>query len=85
MPSLKSSKSAFHGAKIVKKAVTIARHRTTVSLEEGFWQAAHVICDQDKISLNELVKTVDQAREKSDDAQNLSSALRIYILNWFQD
>jgi predicted DNA-binding ribbon-helix-helix protein len=63
------------GAAIKKRSVLIAGHATSLSLEAEFWSALREIARQRGISLNRLVASVDAAR-----ASNLSSALRVFVL-----
>ena len=58
-----------------KRSIVIAGHRTSVSLEPPFWTALQGFARADGVSLNELVAMVDGGR-----AGNLSSALRVYVL-----
>jgi len=60
---------------IVKRSVVIAGHRTSVSLEEAFWQELKQLADRRGISLNQLVGEIDGRRQG-----NLSSALRLHVL-----
>jgi len=60
---------------IVKRSVVIAGHRTSVSLEEAFWQELKLLADRRGISLNQLVGEIDDRRQG-----NLSSALRLHVL-----
>lgn len=53
----------------------VAGHRTSVSLEDDFWDELATIAGSRGISLNRLVEEVDATR-----AGNLSSALRIFVL-----
>jgi len=62
-------------AKLEKHSVTIASHRTSVSLERGFWRHLRRLCLQRGLSVNELVRQIDEARTGS-----LSGALRAYVL-----
>ena len=63
------------GATIRRRAVLIAGHRTSVSIEDAFWTALKEIAAVDGISLNRLVTTIDEAR-----SGNLSSAIRVHVL-----
>ncbi len=58
-----------------KHSVTIAAHRTSVSLERGFWRHLQRLAKEKNISLNELIRQIDEARSGS-----LSGALRTYVL-----
>ncbi|ODR93837.1 hypothetical protein AUC70_09375 [Methyloceanibacter stevinii] len=63
-----------------KRSLTIARHRTSVSLEEPFWDAlAELARDQGK-SIAGLVGEIDQERTERGDGTSLSAALRLYVL-----
>ena len=63
--------------KLLKRSVTIAGHRTSVSLEAEFWDALNEIASERKRPLARLIDEVDK-REGRD--QNLSSALRLFVL-----
>jgi predicted DNA-binding ribbon-helix-helix protein len=60
----------------VKRSVTIAGHRTSLSLEPEFWDALNQLAEARGQSLAGLVAAIDEARGQT----NLSSALRVEIL-----
>ena len=64
-------------AKKLKRSVTIAGHRTSISLESEFWQALTDIAAERQRPLARLIDEIDK-REGRD--QNLSSALRLFVL-----
>ena len=64
-------------AGIVKRSVMIAGHRTSVSLEEPFWQALREIAAARGHSVQALIGTIDAGRAE----QNLSSAIRVFVLD----
>ncbi len=64
------------GAGIVKRSVSIAGHRTSISLEEPFWEILRQIAEREKISLQALIGRIDSERGE----QNLSSAIRVFVL-----
>ena len=66
--------------KPVKRSFNIAGHRTSISLEAPFWEALRDLATQDKISMAALVARIDTERGPT----NLSSAVRIYILNRYR-
>jgi predicted DNA-binding ribbon-helix-helix protein len=66
---------------VAKRSLTIAGHRTSISLEDPFWQALGEIARARRLSLPALVAGIDRTRS---DATNLSAALRIYVLDWFR-
>ncbi|MFN4354844.1 ribbon-helix-helix domain-containing protein [Parvibaculum sp.] len=61
----------------VKRSVTIAGHRTSISLERPFWNALKELACSEKTSVNELVRRIDVAR---DGKGSLSSAIRVHVL-----
>ncbi len=61
---------------IVKRSVAIAGHRTSVSLEAPFWEALKEIARRRGASLQQLIGEIDAGRG----AQNLSSAIRVFVL-----
>lgn len=66
----------------VKRSVTIAGHRTSISLERPFWDALKERACSEKTSVNELVRRIDTARGGKG---SLSSAIRVYILDALQN
>ena len=64
-----------------KHSLTIAKHRTSISLEDEFWRALAEIAHADGKSLAALVGEIDKGREGGGAAQgSLSAAIRIYVL-----
>ena len=61
--------------RIAKRSVVIAGHRTSVSVEDAFWQALRGIAAARRTSLNALVTDIDRER-----TGNLSSAIRVFVL-----
>ena len=62
-------------SRLRKRSVLVAGHRTSVSLEDAFWEVLKELADRRGVSLNQLVAEVDEGR-----SGNLSSALRVYAL-----
>lgn len=60
-----------------KRSITIAGHRTSLTLEDDFWNELQDIAKARRISLNRLVTEIDAARDLT---INLSSALRLFVL-----
>jgi len=64
-----------------KRSLTIAKHRTSVSLEEPFWTALAELAKAQGKSVAGLVGEIDKARaERGDEASSLSAAIRLYVL-----
>lgn len=58
-----------------KRSLSIEGHRTSVSLEQEFWEELKRLAEEEGSSLNALVSRIDAQR-----SGNLSSALRLYVL-----
>ncbi|AMJ60612.1 aryl-sulfate sulfotransferase [Bosea sp. PAMC 26642] len=63
-----------------KRSLAIAGHRTSVSLEDPFWDALKQIAAADGRTMAALVAEVDSRRG----ATNLSSALRLHVLEHYR-
>ena len=64
---------------VKKRSVKIAGHKTSVSLEEEFWDALKAIAAAEGVSMTALIERIDGERRG-----NLSSALRVYVLEHLQ-
>jgi predicted DNA-binding ribbon-helix-helix protein len=64
-----------------KHSILIAGHRTSLSLETAFWDQLKMIADRRRLSLNKLIEEVDRARTRDAEPANLSSAIRVFVLN----
>lgn len=62
--------------RIAKRSVSIAGHRTSLSLEDAFWSELKTIAAESGASLATVIEAVDAQRSTA----NLSSALRIFVL-----
>jgi predicted DNA-binding ribbon-helix-helix protein len=63
-------------ARVVKRSLVIAGHRTSVSLEDAFWRRLRTIAADRGLSLNSLAAMIDASRGGA----NLSSAIRVFVL-----
>ncbi|MCH7807257.1 MAG: ribbon-helix-helix domain-containing protein [Proteobacteria bacterium] len=61
--------------KIKKHSITIAGHRTSVTLEDVFWRALREIAQTRGLSLAALIEEIDENRQTG-----LSSALRVFAM-----
>jgi predicted DNA-binding ribbon-helix-helix protein len=66
---------------ISKRSIVIAGHRTSVSLEDAFWNSLKEIAAERGMTLAELVAAIDAGREHG----NLSSAIRLFVLGVYRD
>lgn len=65
----------------VKHSLTLRGHRTSVSLEEPFWEAFREIAAAEGKGINELAAEIDEARGVT---SGLASAIRVHVLNHFR-
>ncbi len=65
-----------------KRSFSIKGHRTSLSLEEPFWNALRVVATEQNMPLATLVAKIDAERGNED--TGLSSAVRIFVLHHFQ-
>ncbi|MGH6793165.1 MAG: ribbon-helix-helix domain-containing protein [Methyloceanibacter sp.] len=64
-----------------KRSLTIARHRTSVSLEDEFWTALARLAAAKGKSIAALVGEIDKGRSEAGRSKtNLSAAIRLYVL-----
>jgi predicted DNA-binding ribbon-helix-helix protein len=63
---------------VVKRSITLHGHRTSYSLEPEFHERIDAIARARGISLAALVQEIDENRPTG---SNLSSALRVFVLN----
>ena len=63
-----------------KRSIVIAGHKTSVSLEDGFWKGLKEIASERDATLSELVASINAARQHA----NLSSAIRLFVLDYYQ-
>ena len=60
----------------LKRSLTIAGHRTSLSLEPEFWKALNELAKSEGKSLASLAGEIDKTRG----SRNLSSAVRVFLL-----
>jgi predicted DNA-binding ribbon-helix-helix protein len=65
---------------VIKRSIVIAGHKTSVSLEDAFWQGLKDIAGSRDLTLSELVATIDTDRRHG----NLSSGIRLFVLDHYR-
>ena len=66
---------------VVKRSIVLAGRKTSISLEEAFWKSLKEIASQGDSTLSALITAIDVGRRHS----NLSSAIRLFVLNYYQE
>ena len=59
---------------VTKRSVVIAGRKTSISLEDEFWNGLKAIARDNQRTLSSVIGEIDQKRKG-----NLSSAIRIYV------
>lgn len=63
---------------MIRRSITFCGHRTSVALEEEFWQALESLASAQGRSVSRLICDLDAARSRD---RSLASLLRVYALN----
>jgi len=66
---------------VVKRSVVVAGHKTSVTLEDAFWNGLKDIAGGRNITVSELVGAIDSERRHG----NLSSAIRLFVLDFYRN
>ncbi|WP_139976220.1 MULTISPECIES: ribbon-helix-helix domain-containing protein [Brucella/Ochrobactrum group] len=64
-----------------KHSVSIRGHATSYTLEDSFFELVEEIATERELSVAALIAEIDSKRDKS---INLSSALRLHVLDWLK-
>ena len=65
---------------VIKRSILLNGRKTSVSLENEFWEALHEIAKHENVAISALVEKLDKVRTNI----NLSSAIRVFVLNHFR-
>ena len=65
---------------VIKRSILLNGRKTSISLENEFWHALHEIADLENVAVSAVVEQIDRDRDNI----NLSSAIRVFILNHFR-
>ena len=66
---------------VIRHAIVIAGLRTSVALEDAFWNGLQEIAELRHETLSHLIASIDAERKHA----NLSSAIRLYVLGFYRD
>lgn len=70
-----SESSGYLRSRVLKRSIVVGRHKTSVSLEDVFWNELRRIAQELGVHLSELVARIDAERQHG----NLSSAIRLFV------
>ena len=69
---------------ISKRTIKIGGRRSSISVEDAFWDALKHIAADEGIPVYELVSRIDMKRNLDREAGNLSSTLRVFVLEYYR-
>ena len=67
---------------VIKRSIVIAGHKTSVSLEDAFWECLRRIAKVRGQTLSQLIGSIDSDRQYGGNG-NLSSAIRLFVLGFY--
>jgi len=70
-------------SKVKHRLVTIRRRRTSVCIEDIFWNCLKEIAKSRHQLVKDLIEEIDRDREFAN--ANLSSAIRLFVLQFYKD
>ena len=65
---------------LIKKSITLKKHRTSLSLEKDFWEALNKIAENENSSIQSLISEIDINRKYT-----LASSTRVFIYPSFKN
>jgi predicted DNA-binding ribbon-helix-helix protein len=66
-----------------KRTIVFDGHKTSVALEDGFWDELKRIADAQGVAVGQLIAAIDSERRKAHHL-NLSSAIRLFVLEYYR-
>ena len=65
---------------LIKRSITINKHRTSLSLEREFWEAIKIVSKMKKCSIESIITQIDLNRKTS-----LASSTTVFLLQFFKN
>ena len=65
---------------VSKHNITLVGHKTSITLENQFWDGLREIACDENVAVSTLIEQIDTERT----SDNLSSAIRLYVLDYFK-
>jgi predicted DNA-binding ribbon-helix-helix protein len=66
---------------VLKRSIVIAGHKTSVSVEDEFWDSFKEIASERGMTVAAMIGAIDGDRKHA----NLSSAVRLFVLGFYRD
>jgi predicted DNA-binding ribbon-helix-helix protein len=68
-------------SRVLKRSIIIAGHKTSISLEDEFWNSFKEIARERGMTVAAMIGAIDDDRKHA----NLSSAIRLFVLGVYRD
>jgi predicted DNA-binding ribbon-helix-helix protein len=68
-------------SRVLKRSVVIAGHKTSISVEDEFWDSLKEIAAERSMTLAAMIGAIDGGRKHA----NVSSAVRLFVLGFYRD
>jgi predicted DNA-binding ribbon-helix-helix protein len=65
---------------VKKRSVAVGNRKTSISLENEFWEAINHIAQLRQMSLGNIVGLIEKGHREA----NLSSAIRVFVLEYYR-
>jgi predicted DNA-binding ribbon-helix-helix protein len=65
-------------SRVIKRSVVVNDHKTSISLEDAFWSCLNEIAQAQGVTVSQTVTEIEKSRQEG----NLSSAIRLFVLDW---
>jgi predicted DNA-binding ribbon-helix-helix protein len=66
---------------VIKRSIVLHGRKSSITLEDAFWECLRKIADERKVTPSRLVSGIEAGRKTG----NLSSVLRVFILEHYKD
>lgn len=67
--------------RLIKRSLAIAGHKTSLALEDEFWNALEHEARDEGVSVARLVAEIDAGRVRRTPGRSLASAVRVWLLH----
>jgi len=71
-------------SRLVNRNVSVANGRTSIRLEPELWNALHEICRRERLSISDMIQSIERRRVATAAAGGRTSAVRVHIVNYFR-
>jgi predicted DNA-binding ribbon-helix-helix protein len=68
---------------VPKRTIVFNGHKTSVSVETAFWEAVRAIAAAQGATISQLIAAIDSERRERQ-YLNLSSAIRLFVLDYYR-